>query len=85
LNKISCILLLVIVVLTGCNRSSSSLEEVNFNHLNKEVSTFVDQVKDRNGIFLYAQVGKDEYLIENYAAVQQGELAKFLDMVGSRW
>lgn len=79
MNKISCILLLVIVLLTGCNRSSSTLEEVNFNHLNKEVEAFVAQVKERNGIFLYSRAGKDEYLIVNYATVQQGEPAKFLD------
>ncbi|MGO4106966.1 hypothetical protein [Paenibacillus sp. YAF4_2] len=79
MNKIGCILLLVIVIFTGCNRSSSLLEEVNFNHLNKEVRAFVDQFKDRNGIFLYSRVGEEEYFIVNYATIQQGEPKKFLE------
>ncbi|SFE55402.1 hypothetical protein SAMN05216378_3521 [Paenibacillus catalpae] len=82
MKKVVCLCLILIIALTGCNRSLSLMTEVELPNQNEEIRTFVDRVKDKNGIYLYSVVGKDEYFIVNYSVIQQGKQVKLFN--GSR-
>lgn len=77
-------LFILLLLLTGCNRSSSDvLSEINQKDLNKEVVTFIEKIKESNGIYLYSVADEDQYLIINSMYVNQGDSATFIDSIQS--
>lgn len=84
MKKVSTLLYLLILfvfVLAGCNNADTIIKEVNPQGLNNDIKTFVDNIKNNNGLYLYSPVGEKQYLIVKYSNVLQGEEAKILNSV----
>lgn len=84
MKKVSTLIYLYILfvfVIAGCNNADTEIKEVNLQGLNNNIKTFVDKIKNSNGLYLYSPVGDKQYLIVNYSNVLQGEEAKFLDSI----
>jgi len=77
------VILVLLFVLIGCNKSSSLLSEVDQKDLNNDVVTFLEKTKEANGIYLYSRVGEKQYLILNNIYVNQGEQATFINSIHS--
>lgn len=71
----------MLIILVGCNNAGTLIKEVNLQGLNNDIKSFVDNVNNSNGLFLYSSVGEEQYLIVKYSNVLQGEEAKFLNSV----
>ncbi|TVX96261.1 hypothetical protein [Cohnella terricola] len=83
-KTINLLLLVIVFCLSGCNKSPDYLiEEVNIQEINKDAQTFVKNIQDSTGLFLFSPVNKDQYLIVKYSSVLQGEEAKFLNSISS--
>ncbi|SDE67064.1 hypothetical protein SAMN04488542_101334 [Fontibacillus panacisegetis] len=78
------VILVLLLVLIGCNKSSSLLSEVDQKDLNNDVVTFLEETKEANGIYLYSRVGERQYLILNNIYVNQGEQATFINSIQSQ-
>lgn len=84
-KAIYALLLLIIVCLCGCNKSSDNvIEEVNSQEINKDAQTFIQNIKDSNGVFLFSPANKDQFLIIKYSTVLQGVGAKYLRAISSK-
>jgi len=77
------VILVLLLILIGCNNSSSLLTEVDQKDLNNDVVSFLEKTKEANGIYLYSRVGKRQYLILNNSYVNQGEQASFINSIQS--
>jgi type III secretory pathway lipoprotein EscJ len=77
------VILVLLLVLIGCNKSSSLLSEVDQKDLNNDVVTFLEKTKEANGIYLYSKIGESQYLILNNIYVNQGEQATFINYIQS--
>lgn len=73
--------ILIVVGLGGCSNDSTLIKEVKVQELNKDVKRFVNNLENKNGLYLYSVVGKTQYLIVNHSSVLQGEEAKFLQSI----
>ena len=70
-----------ILVVGGCSNASTVIKEVKVQELNKDVKLFVNNLENKNGLYLYSAVGKTQYLVVKYSSVLQGEEAKFLQSI----
>lgn len=68
------LLLVAIVLLSGCS-SELSFSEVSEGGVNKDIQSFIDDVKDENGVHLYLDNQTDIYVYLNGTNVEQGEKA----------
>ncbi|MDQ0092033.1 putative Tic20 family protein [Paenibacillus anaericanus] len=50
------ILILFVFVLAGCINADTVIKEVNPQGLNNDLKTFVDNIKNSNGLYLYSSV-----------------------------
>ncbi|WP_332693577.1 hypothetical protein [Halalkalibacter lacteus] len=66
--------LLCIVILSGCN-SELSFIEVSNEGVNKDIQSFINNVKEENGVHLYLDKHKAIYVYLSGANVKQGEKA----------
>lgn len=71
----------IVAALAGCNHTEPAIQEVALRGLGKEVKSFVDQISEETGLFLYSSAGEKQYLIVNYAGVTAGKEAKVLEAV----
>jgi hypothetical protein len=73
--------ILVVVGLVGCSNASTVIKEVKEQELNKDVKLFVNNLENKNGLYLYSVLGKTQYLVVKNSSVQQGEEAIFLQSI----
>lgn len=66
--------LLCIVFLSGCSEDLS-FSEVSKDVVNKDIKTFISNVKNENGIYLYFDKQNTIYVYLNASNVKQGEKA----------
>lgn len=78
-----CCLIFIAVSLAGCggNTTAGELKEVKLEQISSGAKSFVDEIKDKNGLYLYSPAEEQGYFIVNYLTVNQGEEAKFLESV----
>lgn len=75
--------ILLLILLIGCQSNSAILlYETNENNLKKEVKAFIER-NNSNGIYLYSNLGKTQYLIINRNNVVQGEQASYIKSIQS--
>lgn len=67
-------LLVIIFLLSGCS-SELSFSEVSEESVNKDIQSFIDDVKGENGVHLYFENQKAVYVYLNGSNVKQGEEA----------
>lgn len=68
------------MVVAGCSRTAAKpVQEVKLEQLSSGAKSFVGQIKDKNGLYLYSPVDDHQYLIVNYSSVLQGAEAGFLN------
>ncbi|WP_066400277.1 hypothetical protein [Neobacillus mesonae] len=67
-------LLVIISLLSGCS-SKLSFSEVSDGRVSKDIKSFIDNVKDENGVHLYFEKQKAVYVYLNGSNVKQGEKA----------
>jgi hypothetical protein len=72
---------LVVVGLVGCSNASTVIKEVKVQELNKDVKLFVNNLENKNGLYLYSPVGKTQYLVVKHSSVLQRDEAKFLQSI----
>jgi hypothetical protein len=70
--------ILVVVCLVGCSNDSTVIKEVKVQELNIDVKHFVNNLENKNGLYLYSVAGKTQYLVVKHSSVLQGEEAKIL-------
>jgi len=63
-----------VYLLSGCS-SELSFEEVNKKGVNKNIQSFIDDVKDENGVHLYFEKQNVVYVYLNGTNVKQGDKA----------
>ncbi|WP_121614226.1 hypothetical protein [Mesobacillus foraminis] len=68
------LLIVAIVLLSGCS-SELSFSEVSDRGFNKDIQSFIDDVKHENGVHLYLDDQTDIYVYLNGKNVEQGEKA----------
>lgn len=79
---VGCWIIFMTFILAGCgNSADGEPKEVNLQELSSGAKSFVDQIKEKNGLYLYSPAVGQEYLIVNYLTVNQGEEAKFMESV----
>ncbi|MBS4210070.1 hypothetical protein [Bacillus sp. FJAT-50079] len=67
-------LIVIISVLTGCS-SELSFSELPEKGVKKDIQSFIDNVKDENGVHLYFEKQKAVYVYLNGSNVKEGEKA----------
>jgi hypothetical protein len=71
---------IIVMVLAGCSRTDAEpVHEVKLEQLGNGAKSFVEQIKEKNGLYLYSPAAEHQYLIVNYSSVIQGEEAQFLN------
>jgi hypothetical protein len=73
--------ILVVVGLAGCSQSPTVIKEVKVQELNKDAKLFVNNLENKNGLYLYAPAGKTQYLVVKNSSVRQGVEAKFIQSI----
>lgn len=73
--------ILVVVGLVGCSKASTVIKEAKMQELNKDVQLFVNNLENKNGLYLYSPVGETQYQVAKYPNVPDGEEAKFLQSI----
>lgn len=71
------LIILSIVVLSGCNKDSSlSVSEVSQKNMSKDIQFFFQEVKEENGVYLYFDEQKSNVFVYlNGSNVSQGDMA----------
>ena len=79
--KKSMLVITLLLLLIGCNNSSSVISELNMKDLNKDVATFLGETKETNGIYLFSRVNEKQYLILNNMHINQNENATYIKSI----
>lgn len=66
----------LIVLMTGCN-STLTFTEIKSGTVNKDVRSFLENVENHNGTYLYFNGDKEIYIFLNGINVQQGDEAAY--------
>jgi len=71
------LIILSIVVLSGCNKDSSlSVSEVSQKNISKDIQSFFQEVKEENGVYLYFDEQKSNVFVYlNGSNVSQDDMA----------
>lgn len=67
-------ILIMIHLLTACS-SQLSFSELSEDEVNNDIQTFIDNVKNKNGVYLYFENDKSVFVYLNGSNVKQGEKA----------
>ena len=70
------VLVCLIVLLTGCN-STLTFTEIKSGSVDKDVRSFLEDVEDQNGTYLYSNGDKEIFIFLNGINVQQGDKAAY--------
>jgi len=73
--------LLVVISLVGCSNASTVIKEVKVQELDTDVKRFVNNLENKNGLYLYSVAGKTQYLVVKHSSGLQGEETKFLQSI----
>lgn len=79
MKKKGLILLLLTLVIGGCSSSNLNITKINERQLTGDLSSFVERIGDKNGVYLFSGTNKKQYVLLNYSTVLQGEKASYLN------
>ncbi|AIQ49463.1 hypothetical protein R70723_28955 [Paenibacillus sp. FSL R7-0273] len=76
----SCLCIFMVAIIAGCSSlAKGAPKEVELKQLSSGAKSFVDQIKDKSGLYLYSPAGEQTYLIVNHLVAGQDEEAKYLE------
>ncbi|MNB79010.1 hypothetical protein D3C75_257300 [compost metagenome] len=79
-----CLSICMAALVAGCsNFASGEPKEVDLQQLSSGAKSFVDQIKDESGLYLYSPAGEQAYLIVNHLVTGQDEEARYLESLKS--
>lgn len=80
----SCLCIFMAAILAGCSSlAKGEPKEVELKQLSSGAKRFVNQIKDKSGLYLYSPAGGQAYLIVNYMVTGGNKEAKYLGSLKS--